>query len=55
MQKFEESDEFISERRDIVVIADENYRSQYDAAEQVRRDSTIVKALPGLSRTAYTG
>jgi type I restriction enzyme R subunit len=63
MQKFEESDEPLSERRDIVVIADEAHRSQYGLTERVRRDGTIVKgiariirdSLPGASYIGFTG
>ncbi len=36
MQKFEESDSALSERRNIVVMADEAHRSQYGLAEKVR-------------------
>ena len=63
MQKFEESDEALSERRDIVVIADEAHRSQYGLTERVRKDGTIVKgaariirdSLPNASYIGFTG
>ena len=34
MQKFEESDEPLSERRNIIVMADEAHRSQYGLTER---------------------
>lgn len=63
MQKFEESDEALSERRDIIVIADEAHRSQYGLTEKVRKDGTIVKgtariirdSLPNASYIGFTG
>ena len=36
MQKFEESDESLSERRNIVVMADEAHRGQYGLEEKIR-------------------
>ena len=36
MQKFEESDEALSERRNIIVIADEAHRSQYGLSERIK-------------------
>ncbi len=63
MQKFEESDEPLSERKDIIVIADEAHRSQYRLTERVRKDGTIVKgtariirdSLPRASYIGFTG
>lgn len=63
MQKFEESDEPLSQRRDIIVIADEAHRSQYGLTEKVRKDGTIVKgaariirdSLPNASYIGFTG
>ena len=63
MQKFEESDEPLSDRNDIIVIADEAHRSQYGLTERVRRDGTIVKgtariirdSLPKASYIGFTG
>ena len=63
MQKFEESDEPLSERNDIIVIADEAHRSQYGLTERVKRDGTIVKgtariirdSLPNASYIGFTG
>ena len=36
MQKFEEADSALSERRNIIVIADEAHRSQYGLTEQIK-------------------
>ena len=47
MQKFEESDEPLSERRNIIVIADEAHRSQYGLTEKVvvrQKESGEVEA-----------
>lgn len=47
MQKFEESDEPLSERRNIIVMADEAHRSQYGLTEKVvvrRKESGEVEA-----------
>ncbi len=63
MQKFEESDEPLSYRRDIIVIADEAHRSQYGLTEKVRKDGTIAKgaariirdSLPNASYIGFTG
>ncbi len=55
IQKFAESSEgepmpVISERRNIVVVADEAHRSQYDTFAQ-----NITKALPNATRIGFTG
>lgn len=63
MQKFEESDEPLSDRRDIIVMADEAHRSQYGLTEKVRKDGTIMKgtariirdSLPHASYIGFTG
>lgn len=63
MQKFEESDEPLSDRRDIIVIADEAHRSQYGLTERIRKDGTITKgsariirdSLPNASYIGFTG
>ena len=63
MQKFEESDEPLSDRRDIIVMADEAHRSQYGLTEKVRKDGTIMKgtariirdSLPNASYIGFTG
>ena len=36
MQKFEEADTALSERRNIVVMADEAHRGQYGLAEKIK-------------------
>jgi len=46
MQKFEESDEPLSERRNIVVMADEAHRSQYGLTEKIkitRNEARLLK------------
>lgn len=48
MQKFEEYDAPLSERRNIVVIADEAHRSQYGLEEKI--DSKTGKVLIGAAR-----
>lgn len=63
MQKFEESEEPLSNRRDIIVIADEAHRSQYGLTERIRKDGTVVKgaariirdSLPKASYIGFTG
>ena len=64
MQKFEESDEPLSERRNIVVIADEAHRSQYGLEEKVDAVSGRVKigaarlirdSLPNATYIGFTG
>jgi type I restriction enzyme R subunit len=63
MQKFEESSEPLSHRRDIIVIADEAHRSQYGLTERIKKDGTLVKgaariirdSLPRASYIGFTG
>lgn len=63
MQKFEESAEPLSPRRNIVVMADEAHRSQYGLTEQVKKDGTVVTgearivrdSLPGATFIGFTG
>lgn len=63
MQKFEESTEPLSERRNIIVMADEAHRSQYGLVERVRKDGTVVvgtariirDSLPGATFIGFTG
>ena len=55
MQKFEESDEPLSERRNIVVMADEAHRSQYGLTEKIvmthnEAGETIAKRVVGTAR-----
>ena len=64
MQKFEESDEPLSERRNIVVMADEAHRSQYGFEEKINAktgkitigDAVKVRhALPNATYIGFTG
>lgn len=64
MQKFEESTEPLSERRNIVVIADEAHRGQYGLTEKVDPKTGQVKtgsariirnALPNATFVGFTG
>ena len=55
MQKFEESDDALSERSNIVVMADEAHRSQYGLAETIRmmkdeNGEVIAKRIIGAAR-----
>lgn len=64
MQKFEESDEPLSERRNIVVMADEAHRGQYGLEEKVDATTGQVKigaarkirdSLPNATYIGFTG
>ena len=64
MQKFEESDEPLSERRNIVVIADEAHRGQYGLKEKVDAETGKIKvgtarvirnSLPNATYIGFTG
>lgn len=63
MQKFEESSEPLSERRNIIVMADEAHRSQYGLSERVKKDGTVVvgtariirDCLPKATFIGFTG
>ncbi len=64
MQKFEESDEPLSERRNIVVIADEAHRGQYGLSEKVDAKTGKIKigtarvirnSLPNATYIGFTG
>ena len=63
MQKFEESAEPLSERRNIIVMADEAHRSQYGLTERVKKDGTVVvgtariirDSLPEATFIGFTG
>ncbi len=55
MQKFEESDEGLSDRRNIVVMADEAHRGHYGLTEKVKMITTvaggkIAKLILGIAR-----
>jgi type I restriction enzyme R subunit len=63
MQKFSESSEPLSERNDIIVIADEAHRSQYGLKEEMAKDGSvrvgmariIRDSLPNASYIGFTG
>lgn len=63
MQKFEESADPLSERRNIIVMADEAHRSQYGLVERVKNDGTVVvgaarfihDSLPNATFIGFTG
>ncbi|AYD39429.1 type I restriction endonuclease subunit R [Clostridium fermenticellae] len=64
MQKFEESSEALSERRNIVVMADEAHRSQYGLKEKVDAKTGEIKigsarvirdSLPSATYIGFTG
>lgn len=63
MQKFEESDEPLSERRNIIVMSDEAHRSQYGLKEVVTEDGKIKigqarvirNSLPNATYIGFTG
>ena len=64
MQKFEEADEALSERRNIVVMADEAHRGQYGLAESVEAETGKLKYgtariirnnLPNATYIGFTG
>lgn len=64
MQKFEESNEPLSERRNIVVMADEAHRSQYGLKEKVDAKTGEIKvgtariirdSLPNATYIGFTG
>lgn len=63
MQKFEESADPLSKRRNIIVMADEAHRSQYGLVERVKKDGMVVvgaarvirDSLPGATFIGFTG
>jgi len=64
MQKFEESDEPLSERRNIIVMADEAHRGQYGLKEKVDAETGKIKvgtariirnSLPNATYVGFTG
>ena len=52
MQKFTEEGEPFSDRHDIIVMADEAHRSQYEITLRERKDGKITMGLAGLVREA---
>lgn len=64
MQKFEEADTALSERRNIVVMADEAHRGQYGLVEKVDKETGKIKigtariirnSLPNATYIGFTG
>lgn len=64
MQKFEESDDALSERRNIIVMADEAHRGQYGLKEKVDAETGKIKlgtariirnSLPNATYIGFTG
>lgn len=63
MQKFEESTEPLSERRNIIVMADEAHRGQYGLSEKIDKDGNIKvgtariirNSLPNATYIGFTG
>ncbi|MBR0369276.1 MAG: type I restriction endonuclease subunit R [Methanobrevibacter sp.] len=64
MQKFEESTDVLTERRDVIVISDEAHRSQYGLEERVDAETGEIKigaarrirnALPNATYIGFTG
>lgn len=64
MQKFEKADEALSERRNIVVMADEVHRGKYGPAESVEAETGKLKYetariirnnLPNAKYIGFTG
>ncbi len=63
MQKFSESDSALSDRKDIIVIADEAHRSQYGLKETMDKDGNIKvgmariirDSLPNATYIGFTG
>lgn len=50
MQKFSEADTHLSDRKDIIVIADEAHRSQYGLKETMREDGSIRVGMARIIR-----
>ncbi|MBQ6229556.1 MAG: type I restriction endonuclease subunit R [Eubacterium sp.] len=64
IQKFEEADDALSERRNLIVIADEAHRSQYGFSEKVDTETGRIKVgtariirntLPNATYIGFTG
>lgn len=63
MQKFAESEESLTNRSDVIVIADEAHRSQYGLREKISRDGKVQsgmarlvrKSLPNATYIGFTG
>lgn len=50
MQKFSEADTHLSDRKDIIVIADEAHRSQYGLKETMREDGSVRVGMARIIR-----
>ncbi|GAA0493499.1 type I restriction endonuclease subunit R [Alkalibacterium indicireducens] len=50
MQKFAESDEPLTDRKDVIVMTDEAHRSQYGLREKVSRDGKIQRGMARIVR-----
>lgn len=63
MQKFAESEEALTNRNDVIVIADEAHRSQYGLRERISKDGKVQsgmarlvrKSLPNATYIGFTG
>lgn len=63
MQKFAESEEALTNRNDVIVIADEAHRSQYGLREKMSKDGKVQsgmarlvrKSLPNATYIGFTG
>ena len=63
MQKFAESEEALTQRDDVIVIADEAHRSQYGLREKITKDGKVVSgmarfvrnSLPNATYIGFTG
>ena len=52
MQKFAESEEALTQRDDVIVIADEAHRSQYGLREKITKDGKVVSGMARLVRNS---
>lgn len=53
MQKFAESDEALSSRKNIIVMADEAHRSQYGLREKISNDGKVQSGMARLVRISF--
>jgi len=52
MQKFAESEEALTDRNDVIVVADEAHRSQYGLREKISRDGKVQHGMARLVRNS---
>lgn len=52
MQKFAESEEALTQRDDVIVIADEAHRSQYGLREKITKEGKVVSGMARLVRNS---